>query len=185
MELRFLPTSGVGGGAGTGVGVGAGLLTGLSGSTDLRGGYNNSGPTHPHHLPQFHQHHHHQSHSPSPGGGSLVLQTNNNCPTPDSHRRTLERSLRSIQHADGDLGISRNPPLPGSRRVRRSSGSGPGNSPRIIRGISSEYLQHNRSPMPVRSAIAMGGGSISGKRGNRLGNRTDNLSSGSLNSIEV
>ena len=65
------------------------------------------------------------------------------------------------------------------RRTRRTSGSGgppPPGSPRVVRGVSSELLNHNRSPMPSRA--------ITGKR-NRLGSRTENMSSGSLNSIEV
>lgn len=113
-----------------------------------------------------------------------IVQQNNNCPpTPDPLRRTLERSARNIHHVgdskmmspEGDLGLGRN--NQSGRRTRRTSGSGPG-SPRIMRGgVSSELLQ-NRSPMPVRAAAGM-------KRNNRLGGRTENMSSGSLNSIEV
>lgn len=64
----------------------------------------------------------------------------------------------------------------------RNHGSVPG-SPRIIRGPSTELLQNHKhvaaSPVPVRSAHGV-------KRGQqtRLG-RSDNISSGSLNSIEV
>lgn len=66
------------------------------------------------------------------------------------------------------------------RRTRRTSGSNPvvPGSPRVVRGVSSELLHHNRSPMPTRAAA------MTGKR-NRLGSRTENMSSGSLNSIEV
>lgn len=81
--------------------------------------------------------------------------------------------------SDGDCGVVvANGILRNSssmRRTRRGSGSVPG-SPRVNRGPSSEYLQHhNRSPMPIRAGI---------KRATRLG-RAENISSGSLNSIEV
>lgn len=117
-------------------------------------------------------------------GGSITIQHNpnsNNIPTPDPHRRTLDRSHRNI--VESGSGVINGGGVSGSRRTRRSSGSGPGGgggmtvpgSPRIMRGVSSEYIQSNRSPMPVRTT----------KRGNRLGTRTENMSSGSLNSIEV
>ncbi|XP_062559047.1 interference hedgehog-like isoform X2 [Armigeres subalbatus] len=118
------------------------------------------------------------------------------------HRRTLERSMRNLQHGqhvngldqqqkmmlEGDCGVtttvgagvgivlgSRN--NSSIRRGRRGSGSVPG-SPRVGRGPSAELLQHNRSPMPIRAAAS------GVKRTARLG-RAENMSSGSLNSIEV
>ncbi|KXJ80447.1 hypothetical protein RP20_CCG024740 [Aedes albopictus] len=118
------------------------------------------------------------------------------------HRRTLERSMRNLQHGqhvngldqqqkmmlEGDCGVtttvgagvgivlgSRN--NSSIRRGRRGSGSVPG-SPRVGRGPSAELLQHNRSPMPIRAAAS------GVKRAARLG-RAENMSSGSLNSIEV
>ncbi|XP_053693897.1 interference hedgehog-like [Sabethes cyaneus] len=120
------------------------------------------------------------------------------------HRRTLERSVRNLPHGgqhnglvdqsqkmmlEGDcgvtttvgagvgivLGTSRN--NSSIRRGRRGSGSVPG-SPRVGRGPSAELLQHNRSPMPIRAAAS------GVKRAARLG-RAENMSSGSLNSIEV
>ncbi|XP_055544266.1 interference hedgehog-like isoform X2 [Wyeomyia smithii] len=120
------------------------------------------------------------------------------------HRRTLERSVRNLPHGgqhnglvdqnqkmmlEGDcgvtttvgagvgivLGTSRN--NSSIRRGRRGSGSVPG-SPRVGRGPSAELLQHNRSPMPIRAATS------GVKRAARLG-RAENMSSGSLNSIEV
>lgn len=120
---------------------------------------------------------------------------NNNCntiTTPDPHRRSLERGLRQLHQVDPKMmlqdgimnehgrsgvggGGGGNSGGAAVRRTRRTSGSG--GSPRIIRGVSSELLQHNRSPLPVRTT--------GHKRGNRLGNRTENMSSGSLNSIEV
>lgn len=111
---------------------------------------------------------------------------NNNHTQPGDaqHRRTLERSTRNLQYAgpvgDGnkmlhnDNGSGGGVNVSSMRRTRRTSGSGPG-SPRVVRGVSSELL-HNRSPMPVRAHTS--------KR-NRLGSRTENMSSGSLNSIEV
>uniref|UniRef100_A0A182FQQ4 Interference hedgehog n=1 Tax=Anopheles albimanus TaxID=7167 RepID=A0A182FQQ4_ANOAL len=120
------------------------------------------------------------------------------------HRRTLERGVRTnipnggstssgggeqkMHHEGSDtsggvvMGPARNSSM---RRTRRGSGSVPG-SPRIGRGPSSEFLQQQqqgggvtvaRSPMPIRAA----GGGV--KRGARLG-RAENMSSGSLNSIE-
>lgn len=112
---------------------------------------------------------------------------------PLPHRRTLDRSYRNLNNqtiicnggsggdnlktmADGDCGLTqvrtasmRRPPK------ARTPGSVPG-SPRIIRGPSAELLQSKFAPSPVpvrvkRAAIRLG--------------RADNLSSGSLNSIEV
>lgn len=119
---------------------------------------------------------------------AAVQQNNNHTQPGDAqHRRTLERSTRNLQYTgpagDGTNKMLQNDNGSGGggggvssmRRTRRTSGSaGPG-SPRVVRGVSSELL-HNRSPMPVRAHTS--------KR-NRLGSRTDNMSSGSLNSIEV
>lgn len=118
-----------------------------------------------------------------------AVQQNNNHTQPGDvqHRRTLERSTRNLQYAgpvasgDGtnnkilhnDNGSGGGVNVSSMRRTRRGS-AGPG-SPRVVRGVSSELL-HNRSPMPVRAHNS--------KR-NRLGSRTENMSSGSLNSIEV
>ncbi|XP_055632499.1 interference hedgehog-like isoform X2 [Toxorhynchites rutilus septentrionalis] len=114
------------------------------------------------------------------------------------HRRTLERSVRNLQNGldqqkmmlEGDCGVVTSAVGAGvgivvgarnnnssMRRGRRGSGSVPG-SPRVGRGPSSEMLQHNRSPMPIRAAAS------GVKRAARLG-RAENMSSGSLNSIEV
>lgn len=117
---------------------------------------------------------------------TAVQQNNNHTQPGDAQqRRTLERSTRNLQYAgptgdgsnkmlhndNGNSGVN----VSSMRRTRRTSGSaGPG-SPRVVRGVSSELL-HNRSPMPVRAHTS--------KR-NRLGSRTENMSSGSLNSIEV
>lgn len=200
MELRFLPPT-IGAGAGS---AGAGSTTGGGGGGPGLG------------IGDGRQYHSHSPTPPPPTSGAAVNNIitdrhhqggpmNNNCPTPDPTRRTLDRSRINNHHHHPHK--NQTPPLPpttntvGGRRVRRSSGSGPaGNSPRIMRGPSTEYLQHGRSPMPVRAAMAGGGhhsngasggvssgGTTTGghKRGNRLGSRTENMSSGSLNSIEV
>lgn len=148
-------------------------------------------------------------------GASATQQHNNNCePIGLDHRRTLERSIRHInQHglptvphpptyangtliidngmgSTGDIGITQQTDLtnraPSLRRTpRRTTGSGipVPNSPRFMRsGISNDMLQHSqRSPIPSRVAAAA---AVAGKR-NRLGRMNDNISSGSLNSIEV
>lgn len=123
---------------------------------------------------------------------AAAAQQNNNHTQPGDaqHRRTLERSTRNLQYLPGPAGDGGNKVLHNDngsggggvnvssmRRTRRTSGSGGGGpgSPRVVRGVSSELL-HNRSPMPVRAHTS--------KR-NRLGSRTENMSSGSLNSIEV
>ncbi|XP_035897356.1 interference hedgehog-like isoform X1 [Anopheles stephensi] len=117
------------------------------------------------------------------------------------HRRTLERTaVRPIPNgATIAYGIDPKLMLDGQaapdcrqssiRRTRRGSGSVPG-SPRIGRGPSSEFLQQQqqqqsgvtvaRSPMPMRAA----GMKRSAAAATRLG-RAENMSSGSLNSIEV
>ncbi|XP_049288252.1 interference hedgehog-like isoform X2 [Anopheles funestus] len=117
------------------------------------------------------------------------------------HRRTLERTaVRPIPNgATMAYGIDPKLMLDGQtvpdcrqssiRRTRRGSGSVPG-SPRIGRGPSSEFLQQQqqqqpgvtvaRSPMPMRAA----GMKRSAAAATRLG-RAENMSSGSLNSIEV
>ncbi|XP_040155548.1 interference hedgehog-like isoform X4 [Anopheles arabiensis] len=115
------------------------------------------------------------------------------------HRRTLERTaVRPIPNgATMAYGVDPKLLLDGGqppvdcrqssiRRTRRGSGSVPG-SPRIGRGPSSEFLQQQqqqqgvtvaRSPMPMRAAGMKRPGAT------RLG-RAENMSSGSLNSIEV
>ena len=114
------------------------------------------------------------------------------------HRRTLERTaVRPIPNgATMAYGVDPKLVLDGGqppvdcrqssiRRTRRGSGSVPG-SPRIGRGPSSEFLQQQqqqgvtvaRSPMPMRAAGMKRPGAT------RLG-RAENMSSGSLNSIEV
>lgn len=121
---------------------------------------------------------------------------------PLPHRRTLDRSLRNLNNTnhqnggiglisnggdsvktmvDGDCGVAqvRTASMRRSKRQpNQTQGSVP-SSPRIIRGPSTELIQHNKyqaSPVPIRAHNV--------KRAARLG-RADNISSGSLNSIEV
>lgn len=146
-------------------------------------------------------------------GVAAIQQQNNNCDPSagiESHRRTLDRSIRNInqhglptapmtasgQHpsaypnhlhdngmgSTGDIGIAHQTDL--IRRTPRRTTTGNGipvpASPRFMRaGISNDMLQVNRSPIPSRVAAA-----VAGKR-NRLGRMNDNISSASLNSIEV
>lgn len=216
MELRFLPTKPPRATAALpvgGVGEGDGeLVDDISGGgtnlTSNGGPYLTNNNHHPH--PYHHHHHHHLQHQQATA--TTIISNSNNPMTAVGqehmmlasmpHRRTLERSMRNLQHGqhvngldqqqkmmlEGDCGVtttvgagvgivlgSRN--NSSIRRGRRGSGSVPG-SPRVGRGPSAELLQHNRSPMPIRAAAS------GVKRAARLG-RAENMSSGSLNSIEV
>lgn len=142
-------------------------------------------PQHPNHLHQqqqsiYNQHLQQQQPQPPPPHHLMLRQS----PTsPEAVRRTLDRSHRNINHHyDTPEGIGGSGSVPPPLRRGTMAGGGVGRhipgSPRVLRGgVSSELLQ-NRSPMPQRAAA------LAGKRG-RLGSRTENMSSGSLNSIEV
>lgn len=75
--------------------------------------------------------------------------------------------------------------VPSLRRTPRRTAAGNGlpipNSPRFMRsGNSNDMLHHNRSPLPNRV------GGVSSSKRHRLGGRNnENISCGSLNSIEV
>lgn len=149
-----------------------------------------------------------------PNAGVLGIPTNNASPPPPvlpmkpsneilpplPQRRTLDRSLRNLNNghiihqnginapsndnmknmADGDCGLTQVRTSSMRRHKARNHGSVPG-SPRIIRGPSTELLQNNKyaaSPVPIRAH------GVKRSQQSRLG-RADNLSSGSLNSIEV
>lgn len=134
--------------------------------------------------------------SPSP---LTITPTDMQLP-PLPHRRTLERSLRNfnnINHQngiismpngisdkmmEGDCGVAqvRTSSMRRSKRnnqIEQQQGSVP-SSPRITRGSSTDLVQQKfiASPIPIRAHNA--------KRGVRLG-RAENMSNGSLNSIEV
>lgn len=120
---------------------------------------------------------------------------------PLPHRRTLERSLRNFNNIsnggvmsngvgigdkimmDGDCGVAqvRTSSMRRSKRnnqiEQQTQGSVP-SSPRITRGSATDLVQHKfvASPIPIRAHNA--------KRTARLG-RAENMSNGSLNSIEV
>lgn len=218
MELRFLPTKPTRstaaaaplGGSGGGEEDGE-LVDDISGGgtnlTSNGGPYLTNNNHHPHPYHQHH-HHHHLQHQQATATATTIINSNNPIGQEHlmlasmPHRRTLERSMRNLQHGqhvngldqqqkmmlEGDCGVtttvgagvgivlgSRN--NSSIRRGRRGSGSVPG-SPRVGRGPSAELLQHNRSPMPIRAAAS------GVKRAARLG-RAENMSSGSLNSIEV
>lgn len=212
MELRFLPTKPTRSGAppeslaqqGDG-GEFADDISGGGTNLTCNGSYLTNNNHHPQHHP-FHHHHHHQQQTTATATTTINPMTavgqEHLMLASMPHRRTLERSMRNLQHGqhvngldqqqkmmlEGDCGVtttvgagvgivlgSRN--NSSIRRGRRGSGSVPG-SPRVGRGPSAELLQHNRSPMPIRAAAS------GVKRAARLG-RAENMSSGSLNSIEV
>ncbi|XP_053952186.1 interference hedgehog [Anastrepha ludens] len=135
---------------------------------------NHSGHHNAHHLYQQQQQH---AHSQSPQTPSLEQQ-----------RRTLERSARNLHYTatampanvtqphDGAMNIDGLPTrIPSLRRTRRASGSANNNNGGVGIPIVPGSPRVQRSPMPARAMM---------KRG-RLGSHNDNMSSGSLNSIEV
>ncbi|XP_054727070.1 interference hedgehog isoform X1 [Anastrepha obliqua] len=135
---------------------------------------NHSGHHNAHHLYQQQQYH---AHSQSPQTPSL-----------EQERRTLERSARNLHYTatampanvtqphDGAMNIDGLPTrIPSLRRTRRASGSANNNNGGVGIPIVSGSPRVQRSPMPARAMM---------KRG-RLGSHNDNMSSGSLNSIEV
>lgn len=127
---------------------------------------------------QQHQQQQQQNNNSMTSPASILSPSTNNVNNELLHRRTLDRSNRNLQylHTSNDLinkssimhnnldGTDDIGRVTSMRRTRRAGGGGVG-------GGGGTELLHNRSPMP-------------GKR-NRLGSRTENMSSGSLNSIEV
>lgn len=169
MELRFLPTS----------------LT--------------PGPP-PNITENHHQHTHIQNNNCEPSPGTEQHNRRNHVnrlpppPQPQPFNGTLMNGLPTIQNIGSttEIGIPQvtdlNNRIPTSlrRTPRRTTGAPNGlpvpNSPRFMRsGINNDILHHNRSPIPSRVAAAV----ASNKR-HRLGGRNnENISCGSLNSIEV
>lgn len=95
-------------------------------------------------------------------------------PSMEQQRRTLDRSNRNLHYPMADnVDNSRMPSL---RRTRRTSGNAANNNGGVGIPIVPGSPRVQRSPMPARTAMM--------KR-NRLGSHNDNISSGSLNSIEV
>lgn len=164
MELRFLPTS-------------------------IAPGTTNIAENH-------HQHTHIQNNNCEASPGTEQHNRRNQAnrhPQPQPFNGTLINGLPSIQNMGSttEIGIPQvtdlNNRIPSLRRTpRRTTGPPNGlpvpNSPRFMRsGISNDLLHHNRSPIPSRVVAAV----ASSKR-HRLGGRNnENISCGSLNSIEV
>ncbi|XP_055607220.1 interference hedgehog-like [Uranotaenia lowii] len=124
-------------------------------------------------MRNLHHGHGHGQHGVGMNGGGSVVPL-------DQQKMMLDAGDCGVTTTVGaGVGIVLGPSRNNSsiRRTRRGSGSVPG-SPRVGRGPSAELLQHNRSPMPIRAAAS------GVKRAARLG-RAENMSSGSLNSIEV
>lgn len=165
MELRFLPTS-------------------------ITPGTNNISEAH-------HQHTHIQNNNcePSPGTDqhNRRNQVNRHPPQPQPFNGTLINGLPPVQNMGSttEIGIPQvtdlNNRIPSLRRTpRRTTGAPNGlpipQSPRFMRsGISNDILHHNRSPIPSRVAAAV----ASSKRQRLGGRNNENISCGSLNSIEV
>lgn len=166
MELRFLPTS----------------MTQPAISTN-------------HIQDNHHQHMHIQNNNcePSPvtEQHNRRNQANRPPPQPQPFNGTLINGLPTVQSIGSttEIGIPQmtdlNNRIPTSlRRTPRRTPNGlpVPNSPRFMRsGINTDILHHNRSPIPSRVASA-----VSSSKRHRLGGRNnENISCGSLNSIEV
>ncbi|XP_037935674.1 interference hedgehog isoform X2 [Teleopsis dalmanni] len=149
------------------------------------------------HKREYQPHHNHNNHQPPP----VPPHQNNNhhlhnpyhqsttphtTPAMEQHRRTLERSARNLHYQmppntqtsphDSSMNIEGLPTrIPSLRRTRRTSGNANNNNGGVGIPIVPGSPRVQRSPMPARAMI---------KR-NRLGSHNDNISSGSLNSIEV
>lgn len=112
-------------------------------------------------------------------------------PCLDQQRRTLDRSMRNLPYSSNETNMNLEgltTRIPSLRRTRRSSGSSSNNivnamcsNPNGGLGIpitvAAGSPRVQRSPMPARAAMM--------KQRSRLGSHNDNISSGSLNSIEV
>lgn len=149
---------------------------------------------------QHHQHTHIQNNNCEPSPGTEQHNRRNHVnrlpppPQPQPFNGTLMNGLPTIQNIGSttEIGIPQvtdlNNRIPTSlrRTPRRTTGAPNGlpvpNSPRFMRsGINNDILHHNRSPIASRVAAAV----ASSKR-HRLGGRNnENISCGSLNSIEV
>lgn len=129
-------------------------------------------------------HHQHQHHLPPSGSVTPCLE---------QQRRTLDRSVRNIanNHNDNSMNLEGlNTRIPSLRRTRRTSGgsttnnggvnsltTNPNGGLGIPIAVAAGSPRVQRSPMPARAAMM--------KQRSRLGSHNDNISSGSLNSIEV
>uniref|UniRef100_A0ABK9NH39 Interference hedgehog n=1 Tax=Glossina morsitans morsitans TaxID=37546 RepID=A0ABK9NH39_GLOMM len=134
-------------------------------------------------VPPHQNNNHNISHSQLPPHPPLT-------PSLEQQRRTLDRSQRNLPYPSSGnetaLSMEAGLPtrIPSLRRIRRTSGGNSGcstananNSNGSIGIPISSSPRVQRSPMPSRAAIM--------KQRSRLGSHNDNISSGSLNSIEV
>lgn len=161
MELRFLPTS----------------IT--PGTTNIAENHhtliqnNNCEPSAG--ATEQHNRRNHINRHPQPFNGTLI----NGLPTVQNIGSTTEIGIPQVNDLNNRI------PTSLRRTPRRTTGASNGlpvpNSPRFMRsGISNDILHQNRSPLPNRVAAA-----VASKR-HRLGGRNnENISCGSLNSIEV
>lgn len=132
---------------------------------------------------------------PSPGAADQHNRRNqmNRHPQPQPFNGTLINGLPTVQNIGSttEIGIPQlndlNNRIPTSlrRTPRLTTGTSNGlpvpNSPRFMRsGISNDILHQNRSPLPNRVAAA-----VASKRQRLGGHNNENISCGSLNSIEV
>ncbi|XP_055909843.1 interference hedgehog [Eupeodes corollae] len=156
---------------------------------------------HPHQHQHQHQHQHpppvppHQNNNHHPPTMHYQPPPSPHTPSMEVHRRTLERSARNLLYTqpggggvtplDSAMNIDGLPTrIPSLRRTRRTSGSTNNNNNNNNGGVGIPIVPGSprvqRSPMPSR-----GGQGVGMKKRNRLGSHTENMSSGSLNSIEV
>lgn len=164
MELRFLPTS---------------ITTGTGNISENHHQHNHLQNNNRETSPRMEQHNRrnqtnrHQNAQPQPFNGTLT----NGLPPIQNMGSTTEIGIPQVT----DL----NNRIPSLRRTPRRTvpnGLPVPQSPRFMRsGISNDVLNHNRSPISSRVAA----NTMSSKR-HRLGSRNnENISCGSLNSIEV
>ncbi|XP_055840511.1 interference hedgehog [Episyrphus balteatus] len=156
-------------------------------------------PHHNHNHNQLQQHQHpppvppHQNNNHHPPTMHYQPPPSPLTPSMEVHRRTLERSARNLHYTqpggggvsphDSAMNIDGLPTrIPSLRRTRRTSGSTNNNNGGVGIPIVPGSPRVQRSPMPNRGGQGTGGGM---KKRNRLGSHTENMSSGSLNSIEV
>lgn len=162
MELRFLPTS----------------MTATTAPPHAHIQNNNCEPSPIASTEQHNRRNQVNRLPPQPFNGTLI----NGLPTVQNLGSTTEIGIPQVADFNNRI-----PPTSLRRTPRRTTtGTTNGlpipNSPRFMRsGISNDILHHNRSPIPSRVAAAV----ASSKR-HRLGGRNnENISCGSLNSIEV
>lgn len=168
MELRFLPTTMTPPGT-------TNIAENHHQHTHIQNNNCESSPVAEQLNHRNHANRHNHNPQPQPFNGTLM----NGLPPIQNIGSTTEIGIPQVTDSNNRI---QNPSL--RRTPRRTTGANPvvPNSPRFMRsGISNDILNHNRSPIPSRVAAAV----ASSKR-HRLGGRNnENISCGSLNSIEV